>query len=74
MAGITKAQAESRLTEYLSAESAVLSGQSYSVQGRALTRANLREIREGIAYWDAKVQKLDSGGLRVRGLTPSYDK
>ena len=37
-----------RLREYLRAESAVLRGQAYSVAGRALTRANLAEIRKAI--------------------------
>lgn len=39
----------SRLAAYLEAEAAVLKGQSYSYQGRTLTRTNLVEIRKGIA-------------------------
>lgn len=72
MAGITKAQAEARLTDYLNAEEKVLSGQSYNIGGRTLTRADLKAIREGIEYWERKVKKLNKtgGGLPVRGVTP----
>lgn len=64
MAGITLASAEARLQEYLDAESKVLSGQSYSLQGRSLTRANLSEIREGIKVWDERCKEL---GAKARG-------
>lgn len=71
MAGITLAQAEARLTEYMTAEAKVLEGQAYTIGSRSLTRADLKEIREGIDYWNAKVQQLQTGaGARVRGLTP----
>lgn len=36
---------------YITAEKAVLNGQSYTINGRSLTRANLKEIREGREYW-----------------------
>lgn len=57
MAGITLAIAEQRLTDYLSAESKVLSGQSYEISGRRLTRADLSEIRAGIEIWDNRVKQ-----------------
>lgn len=60
MAGITLAQAETQLAAYLTAETAVLSGQSYEFQGRRLTRANLEEIRDGIDAWDRRVKELDA--------------
>lgn len=70
MAGLTQAQAETQLTAYLAAETAVLSGQEYSIGSRRLKRADLAEIREGINYWNGMVQKLANGtGARVRGLT-----
>ena len=62
MAGITSAIAEARLTEYLAAESAVLGNQAYTINGRSLTRANLKDIREGIQYWQAAVERLSAGG------------
>lgn len=72
MAGITLAQAEARLTNYMGAEAAVLNGQSYEIGGRKMTRANLKEIQEGITYWDTRVKRLSTtgGGLVVRGFTP----
>ncbi|HDK41691.1 MAG TPA: hypothetical protein ENG93_03405 [Nitrospirae bacterium] len=70
MPGITLADAEARLAEYQTAETAVLASQSYSIAGRAVTRANLNEIRDGISFWDAKVKRLTRGGIRMRGATP----
>jgi hypothetical protein len=70
MAGITKAQAEAQLASYLAAETAVLAGQSYDINGRRLTRANLAEIQKGIQLWNARVVRLTNGGITVRGATP----
>lgn len=70
MAGITKAQAQAQLDAYLAAETAVLSGQSYEINGRRLTRANLADIQKGIQIWNARVVRLTNGGLTVRGVTP----
>lgn len=66
MPGITLAQAETKLAEWLAADSAVASGQSYTIAGRSLTRAHASEIRSGIIFWDAQVKKLTRGGIRVR--------
>lgn len=73
MAGITLAQAEARLTEYMSAESKVLSGQEYQIGERRLKRADLAEIRAGINHWQGMVDRLARGsrGFRVRGATPT---
>lgn len=70
MAGITLAQAEAKLTAWLDADTAVATGQSYSISGRSLTRANAKEIRDNITYWDKQVKRLTRGGIRVRGGTP----
>lgn len=70
MAGITLAQAEAKLAEWLAADTAVATHQAYTMGDRSLTRANAAEIRQNIAYWDAKVQKLSRGGLRIMGGTP----
>ncbi len=70
MAGITLAQAEAQLSSYLTAETAVLNNQSYTIEGRSMTRADLGEIRQGIKFWDTEVKRLSRGGLRVRGVTP----
>lgn len=68
MAGITLAQAQAQLDAYLAAETAVLSGQSYEIAGRKLTRANLGDIQTGITLWNQRVQALAaraSGGRRA---------
>ena len=56
MAGITAAQATAALTRWIDADTAVANGQEYSIGGRSLTRANAKEIRENIDYWDNKVK------------------
>ena len=63
MAGITLSQAEARLTAWLEADEKVAAGQSYSIGGRTLTRADAKIIRENIEYWDAKVKRLSGGGI-----------
>lgn len=73
MAGITLAQAESQLTAWLAASTAVSQGQAYTIGSRTLSRANAKEIRDMISFWEAKVARLESGagsGIRVRGITP----
>jgi hypothetical protein len=73
MAGITLAQAEAQLAVWLNADTAVASGQSYSIGSRQLTRANAQEITAKIDYWNGKIQQLSrggNGGMRVRGITP----
>ena len=70
MAGITLAQAETQLASWLAADTAVATGQSYSIAGRSLTRANAKEIRDNITFWDKHVKRFTRGGIRVRGATP----
>ena len=66
MAGITldQAQAQAQLTLYITAEQTVLTGQSYTIAGRSLTRANLGDIQQGISTWDARLKQLS---LRAAG-------
>ncbi len=70
MAGITADQAQTQLDAWLAASTAVVSGQSYSIAGRTLTRVNASEIREQISYWNKMVTQLSRGGISVRGITP----
>jgi len=72
MAGITLAQAQAKLDAWMAADDAVAQGQSYSLGGRSLTRANAAEIRANIEFWDRKVVRLSSGsGIRVRYGAPN---
>ena len=71
MAGITLAQAQTRLDDYMAAELAVLGGQQYEIAGRMLRRADLRSIREGIQYWSAQVSELTTkAARRSRAIVP----
>lgn len=75
MAGITLAQAEAKLAEYLAAETKVLKGQSVSIDGETLTRANLDLVQRGIDAWDKRVKNLSnsaSGRGRARTVSPSW--
>ena len=71
MVGITLVQAETQLTAWLNASSAVAQGQSYSIStesgSRSLTRANANEIMQQVQFWDRQVKRLSRGGIRVRG-------
>lgn len=75
MAGISLEVAQKHLDAWLEAELTVTTGQSYTVGSRALTRANLTEIRNSIDYWNGKVQKLErlqrkGGRNRIRRVVP----
>ena len=61
MAGITLAQAEAKLALYLTALDKVLLKQSYSIDGRSLTYANLSDIEAAIDKWDSICKKLSRG-------------
>lgn len=70
MAGITAEQADAQLAAYLAAETAVLAGQSYSMNGRTLTRADLADIQQGVKIWDQRAKSIARGGMVVKGATP----
>lgn len=70
MAGITQAQAQAHLDEWLAADLAVSKGQAYSIGGRSLSRADAATIRENIEFWDRQIKRLSRGGIKVFGGTP----
>lgn len=56
---------------YVAAEKAILSGQSYSIAGRALSRADLAKVRDGRdEWWAIYVQRNRGTGRRIKGVTP----
>ena len=55
-----------RLRQYVSAESAILRGQSYTLEGRSLTRADLSEVRSTIDALLAAGVTLDDDGYKPR--------
>lgn len=56
--GITLEQAQNHLEMWMEAELDVTTSQSYQLGSRTLTRADLKEIRETIDYWQKKVNDL----------------
>ncbi|MCD8355873.1 MAG: DUF6148 family protein [Clostridia bacterium] len=56
--GITLDIAQHHLEEWLQAELAVTTHQSYQISGKNLTRADLSSIRSTIQYWSDKVEEL----------------
>ena len=70
MAGITLASSEAKLQEYLDAETKILASQSVSMNGRALTLADLTAVQEGINAWDRRVKRLSRGGIKSYNAVP----
>lgn len=73
MAGITLAQAQTKLDAYLAAEEKILLGQAVQIDGQTLTRANLDLVQRGVALWDGRVKQLtarSSGRGRMRTIAP----
>jgi len=70
-------KAKERLAAYYEAEMAVLSGQSYKIGTRSMTRADLTEIRAAITSLENAVEELTaqaSGrGRRLRGQYTPVD-
>ena len=66
MAGWTLEEAKIYLKAWLDAELAVTTGQSYKLEKRELTRANLSEIKDRINFWRREVESLESGRRRKR--------
>lgn len=58
MPGITLELAQTQLELYLAAEAAVLTGQSYEINGRKLTRADLGDIQKGLSHWNGRITTL----------------
>ncbi len=67
--------AESRLELYINAEAAILSGQSYEVEGLKLTRANLKDVQTMIAKLQAELSALEArlnNRARFRIMRPGW--
>lgn len=68
--GMTLAVAQEMLDLWIGADRAVASGQSYTIGGRSLTRANAQEITEKIKFYSSLVGSLSrgNGGARIRAV------
>ena len=62
--------AKRRLAMYYEAEQAILTGQSYTIGGQTLNRANLSHVVKQIASLNKEIQRLESKGSRVRRVIP----
>ena len=71
MAGISLATAQTQLDAYLAAETAILSGQEYTIGIRRYKRADLEAVQAGITLWNRRVQELSARQRRGRSITPS---
>ncbi len=71
MAGISLATAQTQLDAYLAAETAILSGQEYTIGIRRYKRADLEAVQAGITLWNQRVQDLSARQRRGRSITPS---
>ena len=60
--------ARNHLDAWLAADLAVAGGQSYTIGGRSLTRANSEEIRQQVQYW---TQQLSLAQHREAGVKNS---
>jgi hypothetical protein len=69
----TLQEAKEMLQNWINAEVAVSTGQSYKIGTRSLERANLSEIANRINFWRREVERLEIGrpaGLRVSRAVP----
>jgi len=57
---ITLQTARDALNAWVKADLSVAKGQSYSMNGRSITLANIREITEQIHYWERRVAALSN--------------
>ena len=64
MAGITLKEAQKHLKKWLNAEMEIATSQSYTIGTRTLTRANLKEVRDQIKFWENKVAELEKEAAR----------
>ncbi|MBF0308119.1 MAG: hypothetical protein HQL56_01135 [Magnetococcales bacterium] len=62
--------AQTHLDEWLAADLAVAKNQAYQIAGRTITRADAKEIRENIDYWQNQLSRARRSGIRIRSITP----
>jgi hypothetical protein len=68
------AEAKEMISLYVKAEKAVLLGQSYTIAGQSMTRADLDKIRKGRQEWQNILNSLTGVGNRIfRNVTPVSD-
>ena len=63
---MTLAEAQARLDQYLIAEERILLNQSYKIDDKIWTMADLAAVQAGIKMWSLRVSRLTNGGMRIR--------
>lgn len=71
MVAISLATAQAQLTLWVAASEAISKNQSYSINGRSLSRADAADVLKMIDYWEAKVDKLSRTRNRLRYVVPN---
>ena len=70
--GLSLAQLTALQTSYVEAQTAVAQGQSYTIAGRSLTRANLGDIAEALAAISYAINQLQARNRRQTGNSTYY--
>lgn len=70
MAAISQAVAEQKLAMWLDALDKIAMGQSYTINGRSLNRADLSKVQEQIEFWEKRVNRAAAGGIRLSEAVP----
>jgi len=55
-----------RLAQYLTAEAAILKGQSYTIKDMTMTRANLDTVKKTINELQQQINQIEGGGIRIQ--------
>ena len=63
---MTAATAATHLDAWIAADLAVSKGQSYSIAGRSLSRADVTDITAKITYWQNVVSSFNAVSLGVK--------
>ena len=63
-----KQELERRLAEYYQAETKILSGQSYTIGSRQLTRTSLSAVQDMIKQLEAQIEALETSGTTKRRM------
>ena len=56
-APLSSGECRQMLSDHLSAIRAVLKGQSYTIGGRSMTRADLSKLQEGVTFWNGMLNE-----------------
>ncbi|RXZ26640.1 hypothetical protein EPT55_08550 [Fusobacterium necrophorum] len=60
---------QEKYQQYLKAEEKILTGQEYEIEGRRLTRADLKDVQKGLKYWELKCEEV---GNQSSGKIKNY--